>query len=61
MTIYRLLDNIIENVHMKFEIEIPERAKVYIWADEQTDKVNPVYSPPTSWDGIIIIMLHTSQ
>ena len=42
-----------ENVHMKFEIEIPKQTEVMLQKvcclekDRQTNKVNPVYTPST--------------
>ena len=45
------------NMHMKFEIEIPKQTWVMLrkpcrlQTDGQTDKVNPVYPPPTSLGG----------
>ena len=52
-------------MHMKFEIEIPKQTWVMLRkpcrlqtdgrTDGQTDKVNPVYPPPTSLGGGIKI------
>ena len=65
MKINRLLIMATINMHMKFEIEIPKQTWVMLRkpcrlqtdgrTDGQTDKVNPVYPPPTSLgEGIII-------
>ena len=55
------------NMHMKFEIEIPKQTWLMLrkpcrlqtdgLTDGQTDKVNPVYPPPTSLGGGIISYL----
>ena len=45
------------NMHMKFEIEIPKqswlmlRKPCRLQTDGQTDKVNPVYPPPSNFVG----------
>ena len=49
------------NMHMKFEIEIPKQTWLMLrkpcrlqtdgQTDRRTDKVNPVYPPPTSFGG----------
>ena len=57
----RLLPMATINMHMKFEIEIPKqtwlmvRKPCRLQTDGRTDKVNPVYPPPTSLGGGIII------
>ena len=58
LKINRLLPMATINTHMKFEIEIPKETWLMLrkpcrlqtdgWTDGRTDKVNPVYPPPTS-------------
>ena len=54
------------NMHMKFEIEIPKQTWLMLrkpcrlqtdgQTDRRTDKVNPVYPPPTLLGGGIIMI-----
>ena len=40
------------NMHMKFEVEIPKQTlKTMLSTDRQTDKMNPVYIPPSNFIG----------
>ena len=65
LKINRLLPMATMNMHMKFEIEIPKqtwlmlRKPCRLQTDERTGKVNPVYPPPTSLGGGIIINIRT--
>ena len=69
LKINRLLPMATINMHMKFEIEIPKQTWLMLRKpcrlqtdgrmDGRTDKVNPVYPPPTLLDGGIMMVQFT--
>ena len=65
LKINRLLPIYISIVLLKFEVDFQSQSKVRVWkqkksnmATRRTDKVNPVYPPPTSLSGGMIMACH---